>query len=189
MNKIEVLATGQVREPFGPRARSWKAFSGVDAEIRRYCPISTDPATKLFHEKVLPLSQCGPMVRKKTSAEVIAAVSMDPQGIGFVDYTAIRKDNKRFGPERLTAEGSIKVLGIVTDKGIVRPEPKTILDGTWPISQQYYLYVNPKASETAKDFAKFIVSGACADVFRKHGMVPAPPQKLEFPTTQPEPGE
>jgi len=166
-----------MKEVFRPKARLWRQFSGSEGEVRRYCPVADDPAAKLFHEKVLPLSQCGPMVRKKTSAEVIAAVAMDPQGIAFVDYTAIPKDNK-----------SIKVLGIVTDKGIVRPEPRTILDGTWPISQQYYLYVNPKASETAKDFAKFIVSGACADVFRKHGMVPASPQKLEFPAaaaTQP----
>jgi len=174
LNALEVLRTEHVRELFGSKVRSWRNHSGVDAEIHRYAPFTADPAAKLFYEKVLPLSQCGAITRKKTSAEVIAALALDPQGIAFVDYTAIPKDNK-----------SIKVLGIVTDKGIVYPEPRTILDGSWPISQQYYLYVNPKASDTAKDFAKFIVSGACAEVFRKHGMVPAPPQKIEFPTTQP----
>lgn len=132
-NKVENLSWPQCIELFDKAKRNWRAFSGVDAELHRYAPFTSDPSAKLFHEKVLPLSQCGPITRKKTSAEVIAAVAMDPQGIGFVDYTAIPKDNK-----------SIKVLGIVTDKGIVRPEPKTILDGTWPISQQYYLYVNPR---------------------------------------------
>ena len=156
----------------------WKNYNGVDAEIHRYGPFTTEPAAKLFYEKVLPLSQCGQITRKKTSAEVIAALALDPQGIAFVDYTAIPKDNK-----------SIKVLGIVTDKGIVRPEPRTILDGSWPISRQLYLYVNPKASDTAKDFARFIVSGACAEVFRKHGLVPAPPQKLEFPAAATQPGK
>jgi len=175
-NTMEIARLEQARELFSLLARSWKPFSGADSPVRRYAPFASDPAAKLFHEKVLQLSQCGPITRKKTSAEVIAAVALDPQGIAFVDYTAIPKDNK-----------AIKVLGIVTDKGIVRPEPKTILDGTWPISQQYYLYVNPKASETAKDFAKFIVSGACAEVFRKHGMVPAPPQKLEFPAAATQP--
>jgi hypothetical protein len=44
--------------------------------------------------------------------------------------------------------------------------------------------VNPKASETAKDFAKFLAApGLCEETFRKHGYFAAP--QIAPPTSQP----
>jgi hypothetical protein len=55
----------------------------------------------------------------------------------------------------------------------------------YPLSQRYFLYVHPKASETAKDFASFLATcgGADAtpyadtvkavmDTYQKHGLIP-----------------
>jgi ABC-type phosphate transport system substrate-binding protein len=55
----------------------------------------------------------------------------------------------------------------------------------YPLSQRLWLYVHPQASDTAKDFVKFIATcgaseaspyadtvKAVMDTYRKHGLVP-----------------
>jgi ABC-type phosphate transport system substrate-binding protein len=55
----------------------------------------------------------------------------------------------------------------------VKPNGRTMADGTYPLSKPLVLYVSPQASETAKDFVRFILSGACEQTFRQHGFVSA----------------
>jgi TPP-dependent pyruvate/acetoin dehydrogenase alpha subunit len=70
----------------------------------------------------------------------------------------------------------------------------------YPLSQRLYLYVHPKASDTARDFVKFIATcggstsltagaaeaspyadtvKAVMDTYRKHGLVPLADAALE----------
>jgi len=100
------------------------------------------------------------------SAAVFAAVTADPQGIGFVDAADL-------SPEK----AGVKFVSVGTEGRAVAPEPRFIGDGTYPLAKPLLLYVSSSASDAAKDFAKFAASGseAVAAVLRRHGFVPLPP--------------
>jgi hypothetical protein len=62
----------------------------------------------------------------------------------------------------------------------------------YPLSSRVYLYVHPKASDTAKDFAKFVATcggseagpyadtvKAVMDTYQKHGLIPLADAAIE----------
>jgi transposase-like protein len=61
----------------------------------------------------------------------------------------------------------------------VKPNGKTVAEGSYPLSKPLVLCLSPRAGDTAKDFARFILSGACDQTFRQHRFVPAgqPPSR------------
>jgi ABC-type phosphate transport system substrate-binding protein len=102
-------------------------------------------------------------------------------------------------------KAGVKVLAIRVGTGAsakdVTPSAENIRTGMYPFAQRLFLYVHPKASDTAKDFAKFIATcgqseaspytdtvKAVAETYRKHGLIPLavvqPPRSL-FPTSAP----
>jgi len=44
--------------------------------------------------------------------------------------------------------------------------------GAYPLAVPLMLYVSPRASDTAKDFVRFLGTGAGAPVLRRHGFMP-----------------
>ncbi len=130
------------------------------------------------------------------TAAVVQAVSMDPQAIGFVDLAEI----PGLAPAALAGEfaaagQNVKVLGIRMDAGgrdedepgdrAVLPTAENIRNASYPLSQRYFLYVHPKASDTAKDFAAFIATcggseanpytdpvKAVMETYLEHGLIP-----------------
>jgi ABC-type phosphate transport system substrate-binding protein len=151
---------------------------------------SASQAGTLFRREVAGMA--GVSIKKDT-AEACSAVSTDPNGIAFVDLAAIPEKGQ-----------SVKIIAIGDlDKAVV-PSPDTIKNATYPLSQRLYLYVHPKAGDTAKDFAKFV--GTCgqseaspytdtvksvAKTYYKNGLVPlAEPAEAQLgkaglPTTLP----
>jgi ABC-type phosphate transport system substrate-binding protein len=120
---------------------------------------------------------------------------MESGGIGYVDLTATGWNLSSV--EKMQADAAkagVKVLGIklAGPQGqVVYPTPENIRTAMYPLSQRLYLYVHPKASETAKDFAKFIatcgasaatpyadVEGDVRKAFLKNGLIPLP-EKVE----------
>ena len=75
-------------------------------------------AEQIFYDKVVALKQLKGVTLKKSSAEVLMAVALDPHGIGFVDLTAIPDGDDgakkagvkvlRIGSASLTASGGGK---------------------------------------------------------------------------------
>ena len=123
------------------------------------------------------------MTIKKDTAEALAAVSMDPYAIAFVDLSALPESADAM------AKAGVKVLGIRTGQGDQKktfmPTPENIKTAMYPLSQRLYLYVHPQASDTAKDFAKFIATcggsetspyadtvKAVMETYHKHGLIP-----------------
>jgi ABC-type phosphate transport system substrate-binding protein len=115
---------------------------------------------------------------KKDTAEAVAAVSMDPQAIAFVDLAAIPASGQ-----------SVKVLPVKFGQGEkarnIAPTAENIRSAMYPLSQRYFLYVHPKASDTAKDFARFLATcggseaspytdtvKAMMEAYQKHGLIP-----------------
>jgi ABC-type phosphate transport system substrate-binding protein len=172
------------------------------SKINCYALKDAEPAAGLFARECLPSAKFGRVTLKKDSNDVIAAVGMDPQAIGFVDLTAC--SNRPLGVNS-GAEGAenpyggtanVKVLAIQVGMGekakIMRPTEENIRNAMYPLSQRLYLYVHPKASDVAKDFAKFLATcggseatpyadtvKSVMDAYQKHGLIPLADAAIE----------
>ena len=194
-NKLESLTLEQVQAVFDGEVDSWSTLQAGDGKISAYGLRQGDPAAAVFYKECLPAEKFRKVTTKKDSAEAISAVAADPQGIAFVDLTALPA-----GP----AKAGVKVLAIRIGTGAtqrpVAPSADTIRNTSYPLSQRLFLYVHPQASDTAKDFARFIATcgqseaspytdtvKAVAETYRKHGLVPLAEIKPanRWPTTMP----
>jgi ABC-type phosphate transport system substrate-binding protein len=144
---------------------------------------------------------------------------MDPQAIGFVDLAAIPASGQNVkilaiklgtaAPPPAFAEATagrppagaagtspVRGGGVAEREGaagrVYYPTPENIRSAMYPLSQRLWLYVHPKASDTAKDFVKFIATcgaseaspyadtvKAVMDTYRKNGLVPLADAALE----------
>lgn len=168
VNPLEALKVEQLKELFASKATNWKLFSGIDAEMRRYGPPATDPAARLFQQQVLAGAPWGAMYRKVTDKSIISALSLDPQGVAILDFTAIDPKNR-----------SLKPIGIMTNAGIVKPDIQSIQSGRYPLVAQVRMYVSREAQPAVRSFAQFIIGAGGTDMIRQAGLVPYPPQSVD----------
>lgn len=199
-NKLESLTVGQIQAIFQGDVDDWAVIGGTELVPgggkgealggRAAIPINlfglraggvdarSSAAAGVFHKEGVPADKLKRVTIKKDTAEAVAAVSMDPQAIAFVDLTAIP-----------TSGQNVKVLAIRMGMGekakVIQPTAENIKNAMYPLSQRHFLYVHPKASDTAKDFAKFIATcggseatpyadtvKAVMETYQKHGLIP-----------------
>ena len=172
----------------GRRAGGGRAAAGGrrgEIAIHAYGPYPRQPGVELFEDECLPARRWRGVKRMSDANELLAKVAMDPQAIAFIDATLV--------PE---TGASVKVLGIQVGRGekakVTYPVAEDIRNSMYPLAQRLHLYVHPKASDTAKDFAKFLATcGASADnpymdvvgsvmqACRKHGLIPLADAAIE----------
>jgi len=178
-NKLDSLTLDQVRAIFSGEVREWNLLAAGTGVIHCLCLPGNDPNSQVFSKEALPFERLGAVTAKKDTAEVLKAVSMDANAIGFVDWSAL--------PEK----GQIvKVLAIGPKGKAVAPTPEAIRTAMYPLSSRLYLYVHPKASDTSKEFAAFLASDACSETFRRYNLIPlSDAAMVAKPTTQPKPSD
>ena len=190
-NNLESLTLGQIQAIFQGDVDDWAIIGGTELtppagpggrpgtlDIHAFGLYARDLATAIFEKEAVPRKKWKRVKYKKDTAEAVAAVSMDPQAIAFVDLAAIPASGQ-----------SVKILPIKFGQGEkarnIAPTAENIRSAMYPLSQRYFLYVHPKASDTAKDFAKFIATcggseatpyadtvKAVMETYRKHGLIP-----------------
>ena len=215
-NKIDALTIGQLQAIFGGEVEDWGTLgyskSQVDgsqiggsqitgsqikgSQIKAIGLRGDDLATGIFEKECLDRYKWRRVAVKKDTAEALAAVSMDPQAIGFVDLTGIPATGQsvKILAIKLGSGAPPPALGATSPRGggVYYPSPENIKSAMYPLSQRLWLYVHPKASDTAKDFVKFIATcgaseaspyadtvKAVMDTYRKHGLVPLADAALE----------
>jgi len=207
-NKLESLTLGQIQAIFQGDVDDWAVIGGTELAVpaggggRARIPITSfglraggvdarsSIAAGVFHSEAVPAAKIKRMTVKKDTAEVVAAVSMDSQAIGFVDLTAIPGMSAGVLTGDFATSGqSVRVLAIKMGSGertrFVEPTAENVRNAMYPLSQRLYLYVHPQASETAKDFAKFLATcggseaspyadtvKAVMEAYRKYGLIP-----------------
>jgi ABC-type phosphate transport system substrate-binding protein len=172
--QVDSVTLDQLRSIYSGEMADWKELGSPQGKIKTYGLLAGDPTGAIFYKQAIPRDKAKRMTAKKDSAEVIAEVSMDPAAIGFVDLAAVSTKDK-----------AIKILSIGPEKTPVQATPANIANGTYPLSQRLYLYVHPKASQIAKDFAKFLTTcggsevtpyadtvKAVMDAYHNHGLIP-----------------
>jgi len=207
-NKVESLTLGQIQAIFqgevddwaiigstgltagggtglGPEGAARRRAGGDTIPIHRFGLYSREPATKVFEKECLVRRKWRRVKTKKDTAAAVAAVSMDPRAIAFVNLSAIPATGQ-----------NVKVLAIQIGIGekakIIQPTPDNIRNAMYALSQRLFLYVHPKASDTAKDFAKFIATcggseaspytdtvKAVMETYQKHGLIPLADAAIE----------
>ena len=198
MNEVNKLTIEQLRQVFVGGIMGWRdALPAGDREakdplpaephnrnILRYGLGLPHPAAELFYRKVLASAhEAGLIERKKDTAGVLAAVAINPNAVGFVDYAELPADVEKMG---------VKLLAVAPGGGVaVRLSRTAILDGSYPLSERLLLYVSPKAGAAAQELLGFIFGGHAEAGFRKHGFLgppraassrPAPPLPVGPPT-------
>ena len=176
MNKLRSLTLEQVRHLFSKKTTTWRDVTGAEVKIKRYGLVGTDPAARVFYNRINPPAACARAETRQGTQGVLAALSRDPHGIAFVDAAAAN-DLLAAAP----GKSGIKVLSIGAKGKAAAPTAANVKAGKYPIAQRLTLHVSPRASQTTRDFVTFILSGAADEVFTKHGLTPAPRPK---PTPQ-----
>ena len=159
-NKIASLSLDQLQSILNGKTSDWKLLGSGSGDIRVFGLPGDTATSKLISKELLPFAQATKLKPRKDVAEVLSAVSLDPLAIGFVDLAAI------------PAGQNVRILPIGPAAKPADPTPANIKSGMYPLAQRMFLYVHPKASDVAKDFAKFLTSGECDETFRKHGLIP-----------------
>jgi len=157
---VKSLTLGQVEGIFAGKTREWNLLGGGDGKITCYGLRRTVPAAKVFAAEGLPGVGLTRVSYKKTTAEVLEAVSMDASGIGFVDLSEIPASGQ-----------TVRVLEIGKAGKSFGPTAAAIRSGMYPLARRLFVYISPSASKTAKGFVKFITSPAADTVWRKAGHV------------------
>ncbi|MDD4890557.1 MAG: substrate-binding domain-containing protein [Phycisphaerae bacterium] len=212
-SKLNLLTLDQVRAIFGGEVDDWATIGGTGltptpaardlprrvggVAINKFGLFQKDPAAVIFANECLPASKFKKVTLKKDTAEVVAAVSMDPQAIAFVDLSAIPGiGNAPLTGDFAAAGQTVKALAIQLGIGekakIIPPTAENIKNAMYPFSQRMFLYVHPQASDTAKDFAKFMATcggseaspyadtvKAVMETYQKHGLIPLADAAIE----------
>jgi ABC-type phosphate transport system substrate-binding protein len=197
VSKLQALTLPQVQAVFQGKIRDWKHLGALDPKvhadtrIRCYGLYAHTPAGALFEEKAFDKYKRVAVTRKKTSAQVLSALAVDPRGIGFVSAAELPPDPSKAG---------VKVLAITAPgprqagkPSATKPTAAAVLAGRYPLARRLHLYVSPGATAITRDFVKFIttggrsaanpytdVPGAVGKIFRAHGLLPPPEPNVPF---------
>ena len=190
-NPLESLPLDEARGIFCGEVKKWPAVRGSAPTIHVFGLRNSHPITQLLKEKLLGSAltpalshgERGSGGRKSLkyssqpdSEKVLAAVAHDPAAIGFVDLSQLPPGEK-----------SVKLVSVVEGKGkdeggrmkdegkgdspIFAPQ-KLGQSPPNPLSRTFTLYVSPKASQTAKDFAGFLTPAHCKETIAQYNLLP-----------------
>ena len=136
------------------------------------------------------------------TAKVILAVARDPAAIGFVDMSQLPPNEKSVRAVRITAterrtkaaegtaggpraSGPHELQGRASqpsDRRASESETREIaqlmppradaLPEDYPLARTLTLYVSPKASQVAKDFAEFLTPEHCKEIIARYNLLP-----------------
>jgi phosphate transport system substrate-binding protein len=161
-NPIKELSMEQLRSVFTGKATNWKELGGVDLALQAFSRESSSGTYAFFLEKVLSGEDYGAEVRLLVSnSAIVQAVAEDRGGIGYVGLGYAKS-------------AGIRVVGIRGQAGAapVLPSAQTVVDGSYPIARQLYLYSNGTPKGLAKDFLDRIRTPAGQKILVESGYVP-----------------
>lgn len=156
-NAVNDLTKAQVRDLFTGAITNWSAVGGPDAAVHRFIRDPVSGTYLGFKELAMENQDYAPPQDLFTNyEEIIAAVSKDPDGIGYSS------------PE-LANQPGVKVIAI----GGMKPDEATVNSGTYPYARKLHLFTN-KERETPEtlDFIQFVLSPAGQKTLAQAGDLP-----------------
>ncbi|WP_044872875.1 phosphate ABC transporter substrate-binding/OmpA family protein [Pseudomonas sp. LFM046] len=173
-NPLRALTTTQLAAVFAGEVKTWEELGGKGGAIHLYARDDQSGTYDTFKELVLARqgkSLAAGAQRFESSDKLSAAVSADPQGIGFVGLASINK---------------ARALAIADGESQAMP-PSTDLIATedYPLSRRLFFYIKPgEENRWAKALVKFAQSPRGQAIVDQSGFVA---QQVQAIKVQPQP--
>jgi phosphate transport system substrate-binding protein len=158
-NPVTELTLQQVSDIYQAKITNWKQVGGVDAQIKLYGRENNSGTYAFFRDEVVKGDYAASCQKLPGTAAVVHAVKKDKYGIGYggaayvagVKYCLVKKDGKAPG---------------------IGPTEANIINNTYPISRQLYLYLRKRPAGESKKFVDWIMSPAGQKIITEVGYFP-----------------
>ncbi len=139
--KIDNLTTGQLRDIYNGKIKSWKEVGGPNRPISVVSRDTSSGTYEVWEEKILRGDKVRPdALLVASNGQAVQAVANNRYALGYIGVGYIDK--------------SIKMLK-VNGKSVTT---ESIRDGSWPIARPLFMYTNGKPSGVIARFIEFVLS-------------------------------
>jgi len=153
-NPINEITREQAKAIYTGKITNWKELGGKDAEIVVVNRDSASGTFETFNEIVLKKEKVFPSALQKMSNRGVAdTVTVTELAIGYIGMGYITPKVKA-----LVVEG-------------VKPTKENVVDGTYPIARDLYMYTNGKPKGVVASFIGFVLSKDGQKLVEQEGFV------------------
>ncbi len=190
-NILNALPQKELRGIFGGEIVQWPEADGAAAVMHVHGLFYPDPISQLLKKKIEgELKMSLKYDALPDSKKIISEVARDQTAIGFVDLSQLSPDEKTvklidvYLPGRQPPKEVAKDTPRPSKAEAKAPDPKPTLlvqntspmaayslPQEYPLARTFTLYVSPKASELAKEFAQFLASEHCLKTLNRYSMI------------------
>ena len=140
-NPISGLAKEQIKEIYTGKISNWKDVGGKNAQIVIISRDSSSGTFEAFNEMALEKEKVRPDALLNASNQAVATtVAMTPGAIGYIGLGYLSPSVK-----------AVTVNGVEATKA-------NVVNGSYPLARNLYMYTNGKPQGAVKDFIDFIMS-------------------------------
>jgi phosphate transport system substrate-binding protein len=166
-NPVTHLTIGQVSDIFSGKINNWRDVGGEDRPIVRVSREVNSGTHVFFLQSVIQLGDpknktifSADTMLLPSSEGIISEVNQNPNAIGYD------------GLGYITAE--VKVLGLAPNPAgpFIIPSKATVLDHSYAISRDLYMYTNGEPTGQLKDYLDWILSADAQKIVGNLGFIP-----------------
>ena len=166
-NPIDKLTLQQISDIYSGKIKNWKEIGGQDRPIVRLSRETNSGTHVYFLEEVLRLGDKNnkTLFSRETlllpSSEGISAeIRLNPNAIGYDGLGYVTSD--------------LKVIAISSeeDSGYILPTNETVLDNSYPIARDLYMYTDGKTTGSIEEYIDWIFSPIAQEIVLELGFVP-----------------
>ena len=166
-NPIEKLTLEQISDIYSGKIKNWKELDGQDRPIVLLSRETNSGTHVYFLEEVLRLGDKNntTLFSRNTlllpSSEGISSeIRLNPNAIGYDGLGYVTPD--------------LKVIAIAKtpEDAYILPTPETVIDKTYPIARDLYMYTNGEPTGTTKEYLNWIFTSDAQDIVAELGFVP-----------------
>lgn len=168
-NPVAHLTLQQVSDIFSGKINNWNVVGGEDRPIVRVSREVNSGTHVFFLQSVIQMGNpnnktifAANTLLLPSSEEIISEVNQNPNAIGYD------------GLGYITSE--VKVLGLALDPAgpFILPSSKTVLDHSYAISRDLYMYTNGEPTGELKAYLDWIVTPEAQQIVANLGFIPIP---------------
>jgi phosphate transport system substrate-binding protein len=153
-NPVNALTREQIKEIYTGKISNWKDFGGKNAKIVIVSRDSSSGTFEAFNELALEKKKVRPDALLNASNQAVATtITNTPGAIGYVGLGYLSPSVK-----------AVTVNGIQANKA-------NVVNGSYPLARNLYMYTNGKPEGAVKDFIDFIMSSEGQRLIDKDGFV------------------
>lgn len=172
-NKVDYLTKDQIQGIYSGEITNWKEVGGEDMEIKPFQrPTNSGSQTGMLSLVMKDKKLMDPLKENlvETMAQIINFVSSYENGKNSIGYSYYYYATTMYEGIDKAVASNIKLLGIDG----VKPNAKTIQNGTYPYTTAYYIVINKADDENSpsRKLANLMLSKRGQQVAKNAGYVP-----------------